>query len=245
MSLPLNPLRRATCLRCQSFPRFSHAGPTRLFSTSPRNLNSSEGESSDQRINTWFLSQPSRPLPPSSINPPTSSTSAQLDPSSYRPQPIHPIPETTPPILHPLHAFLTSPSSEASEVLHAHTVRMYDTSSLFHLLDQRGQGDLVGTEEGRVGWYDWVITLQVKGRGRGVVGRGDGVLRRWLLKNPLHPSIPPSPHEYPKTPRIPPDSDWSIVPLNLGPEADIRACVNLLSEEGVGRWKLDELWEGR
>ncbi|WVQ65128.1 uncharacterized protein L199_003300 [Kwoniella botswanensis] len=246
MSLPIFALR--TCLRCQSvYPRVASASTstvTRSMTSSNRYLNTDVDTSSqsDKKINTWFLNQPSGPLPLASSSKRVES-SPQMSPSSEDTQSIPSIPTSTPPILLPLHTFLTSSTSEASDVLHRHTVQVYDTTSLSQYLDERGQGDLVKGEEGSGGWYDWVITVQVKGRGRGVVSRGDGVLRRWLLKNPLHPSIPASPHEYPKTPRIPPDSDWSIVPLNLGPDAEFRACVNLLSEEGASRWKLDELWK--
>ncbi|WVQ85599.1 hypothetical protein IAT38_007765 [Cryptococcus sp. DSM 104549] len=88
--------------------------------------------------------------------------------------------------------------------------------------------------------WEWVGVVQVKGRGRGVVGRADGVIRRWLLQNPLSPTVEPVTIPNPKTPRIDPDADWSIVPIK-----GTRICLNLLTEEGRVRWRLEEMWGGK
>ncbi|WRT65899.1 uncharacterized protein IL334_002850 [Kwoniella shivajii] len=237
MSFPSSAAQR--CFRCSRFVQASSSSiATRLISSSTRLSNSSKTGSEAGEINTWFVDSSPRSSPPSRPTPEASSSTDQ----SYYNTPA--LPESTPSILHPLHKFLISPETEASEVLFGHTVRFFDTRMLARQLDKLGQGELVKGEDGlRGGYYDWVIVAQVKGRGRGIVARGDGVLRRWLLKNPLHPSIPITTIEYPKTPRISPDSDWSIIPLNLG-EDETRACVNLVSEEGRHRWRLEDMWGG-
>ncbi|WVR05654.1 hypothetical protein IAU60_002676 [Kwoniella sp. DSM 27419] len=169
--------------------------------------------------------------------------------------PIPDLPTRFPAQLSPLHRFLTSPEEESADVLQAHSVQFFDTAAMDARLDHRGEGTLIragagdpGTldsAEDRGGNWDWVGVVVVKGRGRGIVARGDGVIRRWLLKHPLAPSIPPTPLQNPRTPRISPDADWSIIPLNLGTldeSGGVRACINVLSEEGKGRWGLEELF---
>ncbi|WVQ71218.1 hypothetical protein IAR50_000743 [Cryptococcus sp. DSM 104548] len=98
-------------------------------------------------------------------------------------------------------------------------------------------GDLIDAEEGSGPAWEWVGVVQVKGRGRGVVRRADGVVRRWLMKNPLASHVEPVTIENPKTPRIDPDADWSIISVN-----GTTICLNLLTEEGRDKWRLEDLW---
>ncbi|WVF70863.1 hypothetical protein IAT40_005657 [Kwoniella sp. CBS 6097] len=221
-----------------------------------------------QKINTWFLdpsfspsssaSQQSSSSSFSSDNqirqpvftPYNASTTTSTSNSNSSTTPIHHLPTNTPTQLHPIHSFLTCSTAEAADVIQLPTVQIFDTTLLNEYLEKRGEGSILDDVDGkeRGGNWDWVITAVVKGRGRGVVARADGVIRRWLLKHPLSPSIEPTKLAYPKTPRISPDSDWSIIPLDLGSHAEsdgVRACVNLLSEEGRERWKLEELWNAR
>ncbi|WWC88095.1 uncharacterized protein L201_002999 [Kwoniella dendrophila CBS 6074] len=273
-----NSVALRSCVRCRSLRIRGISRPNRLFTNTARSYSSAESststavaheaeadpEESDRKINTWFLNhQPTRKK--SVMSTPSSSSFSdnalnngkEQIPSTFftnsnvdNAQQIHSIPKNTPAILLPLHEFMISPKSEATEVIHRETVQIFDCSLLSQQLDLKGQGDLVNSIDimDRSGsYYDWIILVQVKGRGRGVVARGDGLIRRWLLKNPLHSSIKASPHEYPKTPRISPDSDWSIIPLDLGSTVDgdtnnFRACINLVSEEGKERWKLEEMW---
>ncbi|WVQ97227.1 hypothetical protein IAU59_004337 [Kwoniella sp. CBS 9459] len=223
-----------------------------------------------QKINTWFLDPSFSPSTPSKTANNETSTSSSLNTQIRQPiftpynasttspdasaetasAPMPPLPSNTPSQLHPLHSFLTSSTTEAADVIQLSTVQMFDTALLNEYLEKRGEGSMLDDVDGkeRGGNWDWVVTAVVKGRGRGVVARADGVVRRWLLKHPLAPSVEPTKLAYPKTPRISPDSDWSIIPLNLGSHAEsggVRACVNLLSEEGRLRWRLEDLWNAR
>ncbi|ODO07523.1 hypothetical protein L198_01102 [Cryptococcus wingfieldii CBS 7118] len=98
-------------------------------------------------------------------------------------------------------------------------------------------GDLIDAEEGSGPAWEWVGVVQVKGRGRGVVRRADGVVRRWLMKHPLASHVEPITIENPKTPRIDPDADWSIISVK-----GTRICLNLLTEAGREKWRLEDLW---
>ncbi|OCF42474.1 hypothetical protein I317_03719 [Kwoniella heveanensis CBS 569] len=231
----------------------------------------------EQKINTWFLDPSFSPSASSksasehiaSSSSSSSFSSSNLNSNGQFRQPIFtsynasttspsaspvasppPLPSNTPSQLFSIHSFMTSPQSEAADVIQLATVQMFDTTLLNEYLERRGEGSMLDDVDGRErgGNWDWVITAVVKGRGRGVVARADGVVRRWLLKHPLSPSIEPTKLAYPKTPRISPDSDWSIIPLDLGSHAEsggVRACVNLLSEEGSDRWRLEDLWNAR
>ncbi|WWD18129.1 hypothetical protein CI109_102578 [Kwoniella shandongensis] len=259
MSILAQPLR--TCSRCASSiirpAAIAAAGPSRIrvFSTSrpqldnQTNLDTSvrHAESGDKpKINTWFLNTPSSSTSSASqtVRQPkftaydpsttTSSTpsSSQLDAA--------PLPPTAPPSLQPLYDYLTSSTSESSEVVLSHTVQFFDTRLYVSTLQERGEGEVIRTPDEVGGNWEWVVVVQVKGRGRGVVARADGMIRRWLLHNPLSPDQPRLTTPNPKTPRIDPDSDWSIIPIK-----GTRVCINLLTEEGKDRWRLEEVWSGK
>ncbi|WVN85457.1 uncharacterized protein L203_100603 [Cryptococcus depauperatus CBS 7841] len=197
--------------------------PQRLLTTS---LWASSQQDERPKIQTWFLKQPlAQPSESEACNAPTDMIPA---PS--------PLPLGLPPALQKFHAFLTEPSpSQASEVILPHTLSFFNTRSasaspeaahFLHDFEFSAKGDrMIGNllEEGEVikgedavspAW-EWVGVVQVRGRGRGIVNRADGVIRRWLLKNPLSPELKPVTLEHPKTPRIDPDADWSIVPREV------------------------------
>ncbi|WWC60511.1 uncharacterized protein I303_103084 [Kwoniella dejecticola CBS 10117] len=223
---------------------------TWFLNEQPRSASSSSSSSSSYPSSS-FEAIPKSSNPPSPFFTTTQTQPNPSDPENqnHNHNQVTPqaIPSNTPPPIQQLHSFLTSDKTDASDVVLGHTVQIFDTITLTRHLDSKGQGELIRSEISG-GWYDWVILLQVKGSGsgsgsgRGTVARADGIIRRWLLQNPLHPLIPASPLEHPKTPRISPEADWSIIPLDLGPEAGIRACVNLVNEQGKERWKLDEIF---
>ncbi|WWC68439.1 uncharacterized protein I206_102367 [Kwoniella pini CBS 10737] len=251
----LRPLQ--SCLKCNRSSFISH----RKISTSIQRNNS---DTQEGKINKWFINENNQQSHISS----SSSSSSSLDSNSSNSinnisfsfdnmnsnqnldETIQIIPNNIPKNIYPIYKFLIEPKNEASEVLLQNTIKIYDNSNLLKKLELKGQGELIKSNENENensnnengSWYNWIIVIQVKGNGRNTISRADGVIRRWLLKNPLHPSIIASPFEYPKTPRISPDSDWSIIPLNLGPNSGIRVCINLINEQGKERWKLDELF---
>ncbi|ALO60493.1 hypothetical protein CNC05345 [Cryptococcus deneoformans JEC21] len=228
-------------------------------------LREREHDGSSQKVETWFLSSSS------SSAAKTEPQELKFTPPSAPPLPsnaplaVHQFHDF----------ITAPAPSEASEVVLPHTLEFFDTRSASAALEAsavpaplpqswestvrvsrlRGQnvkivekkeevnlpeGDMIQGLEGSGPAWEWVGVVQVRGRGRGVVRRADGVVRRWLLKNPLSPSVEPVTIENPKTPRIDPDADWSIVPVK-----GTRICLNILTEEGRERWRLEDLWGAR
>ncbi|KAK8865692.1 hypothetical protein IAR55_000837 [Kwoniella newhampshirensis] len=257
MSILLEPSR--ACQRCaRSALRFQGAaGPSRLrpFSSTGQWLDTSSTSNGDRdesfdkpKINTWFLNRSSTPSSSSPAEKTSDATHLRrptftpYDPSSTTTTSSQhllaaPLPASAPPYLQKLHNYLTSPSSESTEVILPHTILFLDTRSYSRELQERGEGEMIESEGGTGGNWEWVVVGQVKGRGRGVVARADGMIRRWLLQNPLSSEIPKITTSNPKTPRIDPDSDWSVIPVK-----GTRVCINLLTEEGRERWRLEEMW---
>nr|KIR48752.1 hypothetical protein I312_01822 [Cryptococcus bacillisporus CA1280] len=240
--------------------------PNRFLSTSPSVSNSAtkpqdvlretEHDGSSKKIETWFLSSPSSPA-----------TKTKTQEPEFTPPTAPPLPSNAPLAVHQFHGFITAPApSEASEVVLPHTLEFFDTRSASAALEASAvpeslpqgwesavkvsgllgqnvrnvvnkeevvlpEGDLIQGLEGSGPAWEWVGVVQAM-----------GMLANYpfLLKNPLSPSVEPVTIENPKTPRIDPDADWSIVPVK-----GTRICLNILTEKGRERWRLEDLWGAR
>ncbi|KIR67577.1 hypothetical protein I314_01994 [Cryptococcus bacillisporus CA1873] len=240
--------------------------PNRFLSTSPSVSNSAtkpqdvlretEHDGSSKKIETWFLSSPSSPA-----------TKTKTQEPEFTLPTAPPLPSNAPLAVHQFHGFITAPApSEASEVVLPHTLEFFDTRSASAALEASAvpeslpqgwesavkvsgllgqnvrnvvnkeevvlpEGDLIQGLEGSGPAWEWVGVVQAM-----------GMLANYpfLLKNPLSPSVEPVTIENPKTPRIDPDADWSIVPVK-----GTRICLNILTEKGRERWRLEDLWGAR
>ncbi len=151
------------------------------------------------RARAWYLDPSDEASPSSSSNLPSRITDSlpstparqpqftTFDPSRTTSTPsnqsILPLPSNAPDYLRPLHAFLTS--DEAAEVLETSSVVFLHTPSA--PMWSVGPGELI-RGEGEVGArWEWVVVLQVKGTGKGVVGRAERAIRHWV-------GTVPSPH---------------------------------------------------
>ncbi|KIR30495.1 hypothetical protein I309_00632 [Cryptococcus deuterogattii LA55] len=249
----------------QSSCRITSVFPNRFLSTSPSVSNSAtkpqdvlretERAGSSKKIETWFLPSPSSPAAKNAQEP------------EFTPPTAPPLPSNAPLAVHQFHGFITAPSpSEASEVVLPHTLEFFDTRSASAALEASAvpeslpqgwesavkvsgllgqnvrnvvnkeevvlpEGDLIQGLEGSGPAWEWVGVVQAL-----------GMLANYpfLLKNPLSPSVEPVTIENPKTPRIDPDADWSIVPVK-----GTRICLNILTEKGRERWRLEDLWGAR
>ncbi|KIR74647.1 hypothetical protein I310_00921 [Cryptococcus deuterogattii CA1014] len=249
----------------QSSCRITSVFPNRFLSTSPSVSNSAtkpqdvlretERAGSSKKIETWFLPSPSSPAAKNAQEP------------EFTPPTAPPLPSNAPLAVHQFHGFITAPApSEASEVVLPHTLEFFDTRSASAALEASAvpeslpqgwesavkvsgllgqnvrnvvnkeevvlpEGDLIQGLEGSGPAWEWVGVVQAL-----------GMLANYpfLLKNPLSPSVEPVTIENPKTPRIDPDADWSIVPVK-----GTRICLNILTEKGRERWRLEDLWGAR
>jgi hypothetical protein len=135
------------------------------------------------KARAWYLDHsPPTPTPqagPSSKPTPRFTT---FDPESTRSAvdaiTIQPLPaNATSPILVQLHEHLTSQSDSVD----ASSVRFLHAPSSRLLRSQAGLEDneaLLG-ESGGTNW-EWIVTCQVKGRGRGVLNRAEKEIRKWV-----------------------------------------------------------------
>ena len=99
-----------------------------------------------------------------------------LEPSTQRI--IPPLPDNTPEFLRPLHSYLIS--DEAALVLESSSVVFLHTPSA--PISSVGPGDLIkGGMEAGARW-EWVVVVQVRGIGKGVVGRAERAVRLWVSK---------------------------------------------------------------
>jgi hypothetical protein len=143
-------------------------------------------ELSKAKARAWYLD----PTPSASSAPTPSSSSKRtpkfttFDPESTRSdietEQIHPLPpNATSPLLITLHEHLTrqSDSVESGSVrfLHAPSSQLVRPRSEG---DEEGYSALLG-ESGGTNW-EWVVTCQVKGRGRGVLNRAEKEIRKWV-----------------------------------------------------------------
>ncbi|ORX35432.1 hypothetical protein BD324DRAFT_632813 [Kockovaella imperatae] len=199
----------------------------------------------EARSQAWYLEdEPS----PSRSSAPESSSRRQpvfttFDPSrttsDSEVQPIQPLDPSAPDWLRPLHDFMTS--EQAAEVLESHTVVFMPT---IRSPSVRPDEEIRG--EGSPGpLWDWVVAGVVKGTGKGVVGRADRAVRRWLRDNPSIGKVETFSNSNDrrssgKFPRIPEDSDWSLICL-----PNRKLCINLFTAEGREHWDLEELWTGQ
>jgi len=173
-----------TCLRFSS-PREIARRSTiaRAFSVTTVGRND---ELEKAKARAWYLDpKPDNPAP----QPQASSSSSRqprfttFDPESTRSdlevKHIVPLPSNaTSPILIQLHDHLTkqSDSVDASSVRFLHT-----PSSKFLAAAPEGEGEggaLLG-ESGGTNW-EWVVSCQVRGRGRGVLNRAEKEIRKWV-----------------------------------------------------------------
>jgi hypothetical protein len=137
------------------------------------------------KARAWYLDP--KPLPEASTSKPRQPRFTTFDPESTRSdaevQHIEPLPSNaTSPILVQLHDHLTkqSDSVDAGSVRFLHT-----PSSKFLAASPEGQGEGVALlgESGGTNW-EWVVTCQVKGRGRGVLNRAEKEIRKWVGHSP-------------------------------------------------------------
>ncbi|CAD6573728.1 MAG: hypothetical protein TREMPRED_000896 [Tremellales sp. Tagirdzhanova-0007] len=201
------------------------------------------------RAKAWYLDPPPHVNTPDSAAPVIPFTTSK----SPRPQPqfttfdpsrttsatpirnIRPLPAYTPDSLRPLHAYLTS--DEAAEVLDPNSVVFMHTPSAPEWTV--GPGELIRGESEIGARWEWVVVIQVRGTGKGVVGRAERAIRLWLHMNPL-PPCKTADGVSPKLPRVPESTDWSMIsPTDSG------VCLNLFTGEGRERWDLEELWTGQ
>ena len=173
-----------TCLRLSSAREIARRSTiARAFSSTTVGRND---ELEKAKARAWYLDpKPDNPAP----QPQASSSSSRqprfttFDPESTRSdlevKHIVPLPSNaTSPILIQLHDHLTkqSDSVDASSVRFLHT-----PSSKFLAPAPEGEGEggaLLG-ESGGTNW-EWVVSCQVRGRGRGVLNRAEKEIRKWV-----------------------------------------------------------------
>jgi hypothetical protein len=173
-----------SCLLRLTSPLARRSFSIRAFSTTLAGRNE---ELEKAKARAWYLDpKPSQPEASTSrLRQPRFTT---FDPESTRSdaeiQHIEPLPSNaTSPTLIQLHDHLTkqSDSVDAGSVRFLHT-----PSSKFLAAFPEGQGEGVALlgESGGTNW-EWVVTCQVKGRGRGVLNRAEKEIRKWVC-HPLH-----------------------------------------------------------
>lgn len=159
-----------------------------IFRASSTSSVSSQAEDGEQcpSPRTWFLEKESTPSARSSTSE-TGHTIATrqpkfttFDPSSTTPdQPSRPLtplhPEATSPLLRGLYEHLTTSSGD---VMPDSVVFLHTASSQKVLGNVAAGGELIGNTGGAR--WDWIIVAQVRGRGKGVIGRAERSLRKWV-----------------------------------------------------------------
>lgn len=172
---------RPTASKVVTVPRYITTTSTKY---NDRDTHNEELERAKARA--WYLdpaptSGPtSTPQAGPSIPTPRKPTFTTFDPDSTRSdlqnQEISPLPpNASSPLLHQLHDHLTRSSDSVD---HA-SVRFLHTPSSSLLKMQEGvEGSLLG-ESGGTSW-EWVVTCQVRGRGRGVLNRAEKEIRKWV-----------------------------------------------------------------
>lgn len=195
--------RRLQLLGRWSTPHQYNAGSLvsrRTFhGTSPTRQN--EHSTKPRHPRTWFLDPEPSSLPssPSSSSPSSSSSQhgskrqprprfTTFDPSSTTPDlpsqpltPLHPQAESSP-FLRGLYDHLTTLEDlvpESIVFLHTPTSRKVLSSSA----SMGGGGEMI-PNTGSTRW-DWIVVAQVRGRGKGVIGRAERSLRGWV-SGPFH-----------------------------------------------------------
>lgn len=130
-----------------------------------------------------FTTEPTQPPPIPKSSTDTETRQPQFttfDPSRTTALPptrsIVPLPPNTPDYLRPLHAYLTS--DQAAEVLDPSSVVFLHTPSA--PIWSVGPGELIRGETEAGARWEWVVVLEVKGTGKGVVGRAERAIRLWV-----------------------------------------------------------------
>lgn len=199
---------RSSCRTTSVFPnRFLSTSPSVSNSaTKPQGvLRETEHDESSKKIETWFLSSPSSPAAkPKTQEPEFTPPTAPPLPSNA-PLAVHqfhgfitaPAPSEASEVVlpHTLEFFDTRSASaalEASAVPESLPQGWESAVKVSGLLGQNvrnlvnkgevilPEGDLIQGLEGSGPAWEWVGVVQVRGRGRGVVRRADGVVRRWV-----------------------------------------------------------------
>jgi hypothetical protein len=178
-----------TCLSRLSSPmeigRRSWPLQARAFASTPVGRND---ELEKAKARAWYLDP--KPKASTSRQPRFTTFDPESTRSDLETQQIIPLPSNaTSPILVQLHDHLTkqSDSVDAGSVRFLHT-----PSSRFLAASPAGDGEGVALlgESGGTNW-EWVVTCQVKGRGRGVLNRAEKEIRKWVCPLLLSISGPP------------------------------------------------------
>jgi hypothetical protein len=177
-----------SCLLKSTSPLARRSFPTRAFSCASIGRND---ELEKAKARAWYL-DPKPSQPEASTSKPRQPRFTTFDPESTRSdaevQHVEPLPtNATSPILVQLHDHLTkqSDSVDAGSVRFLHT-----PSSKFLAASPEGQSEGVALlgESGGTKW-EWVVTCQVKGRGRGVLNRAEKEIRKWVCPYSFKSSI--------------------------------------------------------
>lgn len=198
---------QSSCRITSVFPnRFLSTSPSVSNSaTKPQDvLRETERAGSSKKIETWFLPSPSSPAAKNAQEPEFTPPTAPPLPSNA-PLAVHqfhgfitaPAPSEASEVVlpHTLEFFDTRSASaalEASAVPESLPQGWESAVKVSGLLGQNvrnvvnkeevvlPEGDLIQGLEGSGPAWEWVGVVQVRGRGRGVVRRADGVVRRWV-----------------------------------------------------------------
>lgn len=173
-----------SCLKNLSSPSARDIARRSVYRAFSSTLVGRNDELEKAKARAWYLDpKPSQPQSAASSSTPRQPRFTTFDPSSTRSdidvQQIEPLPSNaTSPILVQLHDHLTkqSDSVDAGSVRFLHT-----PSSRFLAASPGGDGEGVALlgESGGTNW-EWVVTCQVKGRGRGVLNRAEKEIRKWV-----------------------------------------------------------------
>ena len=150
-------------------------------SSTPSSSRSAPRSAEEARASAWYLDDDPPPSSPSSSS--TSSTPkprfTTFDPSrtttDSQALPVQPLSPSAPDWLKPLHTYMTG---EAGDVLEPHTVSFMPTRLSPALRPEEGEIRAGGGRPGPL--WDWVVVGVVKGTGRGVVGRADRAIRKYV-----------------------------------------------------------------
>ena len=196
--------RRTTSIFTNRFLSSSSSVPN--SASNPRDvLRGTEHDGSSQKVETWFLSSPSNLVAKTESQEPEFTPPSAPPLPSNAPQAVHqfhdfitaPAPSEASEVILP-HTLEFFDTRSASAVLEASAVPESLPQSWENRVRVSGlreqnvkivgkkeevifpEGDMIQGLEGSGPAWEWVGVVQVRGRGRGVVRRADGVVRRWV-----------------------------------------------------------------